>query len=92
MPSTKKRINLTVPDNIYEDLQAFKLENGLENDATACLQLIVQQLNARRDGKTFLKMIQETPLEVLMQTSREGIAFVKDELNKLPEPKKDSEG
>ena len=46
MPSDKKRINLTIPDEIYERLQAYKNETGIVNDATACLQLIVQQLNA----------------------------------------------
>lgn len=42
MPSDKKRINLTIPDNIYQQLQTFKADNGITNDATACLQLIVQ--------------------------------------------------
>ena len=38
MPSDKKRINLTIPDEIYERLQAYKNETGIVNDATACLQ------------------------------------------------------
>ena len=88
MPSDKKRINLTVPDNIYEKLQAYKAENGLESDATACLQLVVQQLNARESGKTILKMMQEMPLDVLMQNTKEGYEFVKDSLNKLPASEK----
>ena len=49
MPSDKKRINLTIPDNIYQQLQTFKADNGITNDATACLQLIVQQLNAQEN-------------------------------------------
>lgn len=51
MPSTKKRINLTVPDAIYLRLQSFKSDYGVINDATACLQLITQQLNAYRQEK-----------------------------------------
>ncbi|MBE7002940.1 MAG: hypothetical protein E7425_01475 [Ruminococcaceae bacterium] len=54
MPSTKKRINLTVSDKIYERIQTYKAENGLENDATACLQLIVRQLNAEKEARTML--------------------------------------
>lgn len=54
MPSDKKRINLTIPDEIYERLQAYKNETGIVNDATACLQLIVQQLNAHANNKAVL--------------------------------------
>ena len=51
MPSDKKRINLTIPDEIYERLQAYKNETGIVNDATACLQLIVQQLFLRENAR-----------------------------------------
>ena len=46
MPSEKKRINLTVSDEVYEKLQQYKDENGLQNDATACLHLMVLQLKS----------------------------------------------
>ncbi len=55
MPSTKKRINLTVPDPIYDQLQAYKELNGISNDAGACLQLIVQQLKAQETMQLFLQ-------------------------------------
>lgn len=45
MPSEKKRINLTVPDDVYERIQAYMKANGLYSDATACLQLICLRLN-----------------------------------------------
>ena len=45
MPSEKKRINLTVPDKIYDRLQVYKEMNGIFSDASTCLQLIVQRLN-----------------------------------------------
>ena len=47
MPSDKKRINLTVPDHIYMQLQEYKVAHGITNDASACMQLIVQQLRAQ---------------------------------------------
>ena len=45
MSSDKKRINLTVPDELYARLQAYGKETGALTDAGACLQLIVQRLN-----------------------------------------------
>lgn len=44
MPSDLKRINLTMPEDIYQLLQIWKDANGIYRDATACLHLIVQQL------------------------------------------------
>lgn len=80
MPSDKKRINLTVPDAIYEQLQKYKEENGLANDATACLQLIVRQLKSQENGKIMMKLLQENSVEQLMKMSNEGIAYAKGQL------------
>jgi len=44
MPSDKKKINLTVPDEVYDRLQVYKEKNGITNNASACLQLIMQQM------------------------------------------------
>ena len=82
MPSDKKRINLTVPDAIYEQLQVYKEENGLTSDATACLQLIVQQLKAQEANKIMFKILKENSLEQLKQISDEGLAYAKDALDK----------
>ena len=56
MPSDKKRINLTIPDE------------------TACLQLIVQQLNAHANNKAVLHFLQNSTLEQLQQAANEGAA------------------
>lgn len=45
MPSDKKRINLTVPDEVYQRLQAYMVRNGIYRDATACMQLILLRLD-----------------------------------------------
>jgi len=82
MPSDKKRINLTVPDEVYDRLQVYKEKNGITNDASACLQLIVQQMKAQENGELMLKMIQNNSVEQLMQMSREGFTYAKDELTK----------
>ena len=72
MPSDKKRINLTIPDEIYERLQTYKVENGVVSDATACLQLIVQQLKAQEDNKVIMQFLQNTSLEQLQQVASVG--------------------
>lgn len=56
MPSTKKRINLTVPDSLYQRLQQYKEQNGMSCDATACLQLITKQLNSEEEIAFFKKI------------------------------------
>lgn len=77
MPTIKKRVNLTIPDEVYERIQEYKDLNGLENDATACLQLIVLQLNAQKQSKLLLDFIQQSSMDQLMQISGEGFGFVK---------------
>lgn len=44
MPSRNKRINLTVPAELYAKIQAYRLENGITSDAAACMQLITVRL------------------------------------------------
>ena len=83
MPSDKKRINLTIPDNIYQQLQTFKADNGITNDATACLQLIVQQLKAQENEKLIRRLINGTSIEQLRRLNSEGIALLEQERKKL---------
>ena len=85
MPSTKRRINLTVPDNIYDKLQTYKYENGLENDATACLQLIVQQLNNFENNKTMMQLLREIPLDALLKSAERGFDLIHSQPEKLLE-------
>lgn len=80
MPSDKKRINLTVPDAIYERLQAYKAKNGLTNDATVCLQLIVRQLNADENSEALFKLVQGLFFEQMAELSKEGYQELQKEL------------
>lgn len=82
MPSTKKRVNLTIPDNIYEQLQKYKEENGLANDATACLQLVVKQLKAEENGKAVMKLLNDLSTDQLVQQSTEGLVALKEAIAK----------
>ena len=86
MPSDKKRINLTVPDNIYEQLQAYKEEHGIMNDASACLQLIVRQLKVQEQEKTIWKLMRDMPAQEYMEASKVGFELLQTEAKKkLPE-------
>ena len=80
MPSTKKRINLTVPDIIYEQLQQYKDENGISNDASACLQLIVQQLRSIEQSKLLTKAYLALSAEEIAALSVEGNRVIKSAL------------
>lgn len=82
MPSNKKRINLTVSDELYARIQRHKEKYGITNDAGACLQLIVQQLNGLDNAEAFAKLIKENTLENLMAISNEGLVIMKETLDK----------
>lgn len=82
MPSDKKRINLTVTDELYARIQEYKKEHGVSGDASACLQLIVQQLNNLENSKAMLQLIQNCTVEQLTTMSQEGFTELKGELEK----------
>lgn len=81
MPSTKHRINLTVPDSVYQRILDYKDEVGLANDATAALQLVVLQLNAHDTSKQVNALMQNLSLSQLQDISSEGFSLIKSELN-----------
>lgn len=82
MPSDKKRVNLTIPDPIYEKLQAYKEQIGVFNDATACLQLIVQQLKSQEVDKVMYDFMRKSSADQLSQVSSEGITLLKELVDK----------
>ena len=85
MPSTKKRVNLTIPDELYERIQAYKQYQGIASDASACLQLIVQQLNGLEQSQTLLRLVNQYSVEQLMEVSKEGFTEIKSLAKKLPQ-------
>jgi hypothetical protein len=78
MPTTNKRINLTISDTIYERLQAYKLKNGITSDAAACMQLIIRQLDAIEQSEKMLQMMAHIPLEQLQAISNDGLTVWKE--------------
>ena len=79
MPTKNKRINLTVPEPLYEKIQAFKDENGITSDASACIQLVSAQLRALENSKAMLEAMRKLTPEQLMDISREGFDAMREE-------------
>lgn len=77
MPSIHKRINLTVPDDIYQRIQQYKQKNGCSNDAGACLQIIVQHLNNLEEGQKMFQIVQSSSMEQLQTLMQLGAAELK---------------
>ena len=78
MPTDKKRINLSIPEEVYERLTVYKKKNGITSDAGACLQLIVRQLDALDNTELMLDMVRRFSVDELKQISDQGIVQFKD--------------
>ena len=77
MPTTNKRINLTVPEELYTRLMVYKRKNGITSDAAACLQLIVRQLDGLDKADQMLGMVSKLTPDELLAISRLGIGEIK---------------
>lgn len=77
MPSTNKRVNLTIPPDVYERLKQYMQETGELSDAGACLHLVVQQLNAYGNNKMFTTFISKMSNDALKKISDDGIDTIK---------------
>lgn len=88
MPTTNKRINLTMPDNIYERLLTYKQKNGITSDASACLQLIVRQLDSIDNGEKVMQMMSRFSIEEIEEISKDGIKFIKQTIDNQAAQKK----
>ncbi len=77
MPSTKKRINLTVPAALYERLQQYKEKQGILNDASACMQLITQQLQAQEQNEMMTNLLRTMSMEQVLSITTDGMETLK---------------
>ena len=90
MPTKNKRINLTIPEDLYEEIQKFKQEYFIASDSSACLQLIKGRLKGLEDSKAVILAMQKMSPEDLENISKEGFDLMRTlDLNKplasLPE-------
>ena len=79
MPTKNKRINLTIPEPLYEKIAAFRDENGIASDAGACLQLISAQLRGLENMKAMLDAMSKFTPEELSRISNEGLDTLRKE-------------
>ena len=65
MPTTKKRINLTVDDNLWKELQRLKALRGVSSLAALVLELTKEALELQED-LYFAKIAEERAGEATM--------------------------
>lgn len=76
MPTTKKRVNLALSDEVYGKLQQYKERYGITSDAGACVMLIVRQLDAVAESEQLMKMMSKFSKEELQQMSELGVEAI----------------
>lgn len=76
MPTTNKRINLTLTDNVYARVLAYKQKNGITSDAAACLQLIVRQLDGIDNAERTMQLMSRFTMEEVEQIARVGFKTI----------------
>ena len=77
MPTTNKRINITIPEQVYDRLQNYKQKNGVTSDAAACLQLVIRQLDSIENGERMMQMVSRFTEEELQHLTSLSVPFVK---------------
>jgi len=82
MPTKNKRVNLAIPDAVYERLLKYKEKNGVTSDAGACLMLIVRQLDAIEESEKMMDMMSRFSMDELQKLSTLGLAMIQQETQK----------
>ena len=73
MPTEKKRVNLTIPEDVYERIAAFKKKNSIPSDAGACLMLIQRQLDSIDQMEEMMSMVRQFTPEDLRRINDIGM-------------------
>ena len=81
MPTEKKRVNLTIPEDVYERIVSFRQKNGIPSDAGACLQLIQRQLDSIEQMEEMMKMVRQFTPEDLKIINDIGMSQLTDLMN-----------
>lgn len=53
MPSKLRRINLTVPDDLYAAIKQYASENGMQANSVACMSLVQRALASYKEGQNY---------------------------------------
>ena len=65
-----------------DEVAAILKKHGVSGDASACLQLIVQQLNNLENSKVMLQLLRNCSVEQLTAISQEGFTELKSAVEK----------
>lgn len=76
MPTTKKRVNLALSEEVYGKLQRYRERYGITSDAGACVMLIVRQLDAIEETEQMMKMMSKFSKEELQKMSEYGVEAI----------------
>ncbi len=82
MPTQKKRINLAVSEELYEKILSYKTKYGIVSDATACVQLITQQIAQMEETESMMSIVKKFSLEELQTIASIGFQAIKSEDSK----------
>lgn len=74
MPTEKKRVNLTIPEEVYERIVNFRKKNSIPSDAGACLMLIQRQLDNIDQTEDMMKMVRQFTPDDLRKISDIGMS------------------
>ena len=85
MPTTNKRINITVPEQLYKRIEAYKFKNGVSSDAAACVQLIVRQLDGLDQMAQMMQLVSKFTPDELQEISKLGMQEIKALADKTQE-------
>ena len=85
MPTDKKRVNLTIPEEVYARLQAYRTKYAIATDAGACLQLIIRQLDSIANGEQMMQIMSRFNMDELKQLSDFGLASLKMQIDNKKE-------
>ena len=89
MPTEKKRVNLTIPEDVYERIANFRKKNSIPSDAGACLQLIQRQLDSIDQMEEMMKMVRQFTPDDLRKINDIGMNQLTNFMNAEASKKQD---
>lgn len=77
MPSSNRRMNLAIPEDLYQKILTYKEANCMPTAASACIQLMRLQLRSIEQTEKAMEMFRKLSQEQIDQLTKEGLDFIK---------------
>lgn len=87
MPTTKKRISITIPEEVDARLQEYRKKYAIATDSAACLQLIIRQLDSIASGEQMMQLMSRFNMDEIRELSDIGLATLKTAMEAKKEKK-----